>query len=240
MATLVEAMAVNLRSRGVDIRLGTAAEHLGREGGEMDRRHRRRRRSKPAPSCWPRPRPSPRHCSSSTTARRRPCSKGSTTPRSSSSPSASASTTFLRRKEPVSSCPGADRRRARTRRVGRDGLHLSRPQVASPRARRRSPAPGLTRSGGRHPGRVVGRRGGAGAGVGGARPAARGRERAGGHRRDALSPTPSRNTACTTSSAPPASRPRRAAWAGWPSPGPPTAGSGSRPVSPAGGRRHVP
>ncbi len=33
METLVHALAAGLRSRGVDIRLGTPAEHLGREGG---------------------------------------------------------------------------------------------------------------------------------------------------------------------------------------------------------------
>ena len=112
MATLVEAMAGGLRARGVDIRLGTAAEHLGHQGGRWTvataaacPRSRRRRAGHA-------PRPSPPRCSASTTRRRRRCSRGSTTPRSSSSPSASASTTFRQRKAPVSSCLAVDGTRA--------------------------------------------------------------------------------------------------------------------------------
>ena len=144
-------------ARGVDVRLSSRVDVLERPAtGGWTVRDRGRTPSRPTGSCWPR-RPRPRRrCCAPRRRGGRACSTPSTTPRWRWSPSASAATTSRRRSTaPASSCPARSPHKGR-RAVGRDRLHLPRPQVAAPRPARRGPAARLAGPDRRHPRHATG------------------------------------------------------------------------------------
>ena len=181
MASLVDALAAGLRTRGADLRLSSPADRLERSssGGwrRRVRRHGRRGGRRGAGDAGA------GHRCTSPPARRR---GGRTAGRHRLRLRGARDLPRRRRRHPLDDArhrvPRAAAQPAQgTRTVGGHGVHLPRSEVAAPRTRRRGAAARLARADRRHPRRRVDRRGGRRAGLGGvARAHGRGRSARGG------------------------------------------------------------